>query len=239
MTTTTRHIAVVLAAGSGRRTGLNTPKQFCPLAGHPLVAYSLTAFERHPDIAETAVVIHPDYVEEMQALARRYGWQKLRKILPGGQTRTDSSRAAIEAYRQEPDACLLLHDAARPLVDADVVSRLCRTLQDHPAVAVAVPSTDTLFCVSNGQIASVPDRSTLWRAQTPQAFRESLLLRAYDEAARRHDTAATDDCGMVMRYCPDTPIRLVEGSEAMLKVTYREDFMRAETWLTLHPELKP
>ena len=59
MTTTPRHIAVVLAAGSGRRTGLDTPKQFCPLAGHPLVTYSLTAFERHPDITETAVIIHP------------------------------------------------------------------------------------------------------------------------------------------------------------------------------------
>ena len=104
MTTTPRHIAVVLAAGNGRRTGLDTPKQFCPLAGHPLVAYSLTAFERHPDIAETAVIIHPDYIGEMQEMARRYGWRKLRKILPGGQTRTDSSRTAIEAYRQEPDA---------------------------------------------------------------------------------------------------------------------------------------
>ena len=73
MTTTPRHIAVVLAAGSGRRTGLDTPKQFCPLAGHPLVAYSLTAFERHPDIAETAVIIHPDYIGEMQEMAPTAG----------------------------------------------------------------------------------------------------------------------------------------------------------------------
>ena len=180
-----RRIAVVLAAGNGSRTGLDTPKQFCQLAGHPMVAYSLSAFERHPLVDETAVVVHPDYVSLLHELAARYGWRKLRHVIPGGATRMASSRAAVSAYAAEPAARLLLHDAARPLVSADVVGRLCAALEQHEAAAVALPSVDTLLCVEGGtRVTAVPDRSTLWRAQTPQAFRQSVLQQAHEAAQK-------------------------------------------------------
>ena len=236
-----RRIAVVLAAGSGSRTGLDTPKQFCQLAGHPMVAYSLSAFERHPLVDETAVVAHPDYVSLLHELAARYGWRKLRHVIPGGATRMASSRAAVSAYAAEPAARLLLHDAARPLVSADVVSRLCAALEQHEAAAVALPSVDTLLCVEGGtRVTAVPDRSTLWRAQTPQAFRQSVLQQAHEAAACEAAAGvATDDCGLVLRYCPGVHIQVVEGSEEMFKVTFRADFSRAARWLDLHPLYRP
>ena len=135
------------------------------------------------------------------------GYPRVSAVLPGGETRTASTLAAL-AHLGDADCLLLLHDAARPLLPARVVTDCLAALADHGAVATAVPSTDTVFEVGPaGTITGVPPRATLRRAQTPQGFHADVLRRAYAAAADDPDFVATDDCSVVHRYLPDVPGR--------------------------------
>ena len=223
-----RNIAIVLAGGTGSRMGADIPKQFLKFAGRTVLEHSVEAFEHHPDIDEVAVVVHPDYHAEVRAMAKRRGWKKLGRLVESGRERSDSSLHAIEAYAQEPDANLLFHDAARPLVSAAVVSRVCEALQAHEAVGTGVPSVDTVMELEGQVLRNVPDRSRIQRMQTPQAFRLGVIREAYRRALADPAFRATDDCGVVLRYLPDTPIYIVAGEEENLKLTYAADLPQLE-----------
>ena len=141
-----RNIAVILAGGVGRRMGGPIPKQFMLLNGRAVIEYSIETFNDHLAIDEVAVVVHPDWREEMEKIRARNGWTKLTKVIDGGSERYMSSLNAIMAYIDEPDDTnLLLHDAARPWVSAEIVDRVTAALVSHEAVGVAVPSTDTVW----------------------------------------------------------------------------------------------
>ena len=205
-------MAVVLAGGIGSRVGGDVPKQFLELEGRAVIEYSVDAFEQSEGIDEIALVIHPDWMDHMRVILRRNPWRKVRRLLPGGKERHLSSLHAIEAYAGESgDTNLLLHDAARPWVSAEIVGRVVTALQHHEAVAVGIPSTDTVWEVSDGIVRSIPERKRMWLAQTPQAFRLSLIREAYRHALQDPDFSATDDCGVVLRYMPDVSICVVEG----------------------------
>lgn len=231
-----KNIAVVLAGGSGKRMCSPVPKQFMELAGRAVIEYSIDTFCSHPAIDEVAVVMHPDWRQDFQAIADRNRWAKLAKVIDGGSERYMSSLNAIMAYIDCPDDTnLLLHDAARPLLSAQVVDRVVASLEHNEAVGVAVPSTDTVWEVHpdmNGEwsmgamprlVARIPERKLMWRAQTPQAFRLPLIRDAYQRALQDSQFRATDDCGVVRRYMPGTKIAVVEGDERNIKLTSRED----------------
>jgi len=233
-----KNIAVILAGGTGSRMGTTVPKQFLTLEGRTVIEFSIEAFDRHPLIDEVAVVIHPDWRAEMEGIAARNSWQKLTKIIDGGSERYMSSLNAIMAYIDYPDDTnMLLHDAARPHVSAEIIGRVCAALKHNEAVGVAIPSTDTVWEVHpdiNGAlegasevfprlVARIPERRLMWRAQTPQAFRLPLIRDAYQRALQDPQFAATDDCGVVRRYIPGTKIAVVEGEERNMKITYKED----------------
>ena len=231
-----KNIAVVLAGGSGKRMGSAVPKQFLELAGRAVIEYSIDTFCSHPAIDEVAVVMHPDWRQEFQAIADRNRWTKLAKVIDGGSERYMSSLNAIMAYIDYPDATnLLLHDAARPLLSASVVDRVVAALEHNEAVGVAVPSTDTVWEVHpdmNGEwsmgmmphlVARIPERKLMWRAQTPQAFRLPLIRDAYQRALQDPQFRATDDCGVVRRYMPGVKIAVVEGEERNMKLTSADD----------------
>lgn len=235
-----RNIAVILAGGTGSRVGGSVPKQFLSLAGRTVIEHSIEAFCGHPGIDEVAVVVHPDWRGRMEEIAAAGCWPKLTKIIDGGAERYMSSLNAILAYIDEPDDTnLLLHDAARPWVYADIIGRVVAALQHHEAVGVAVPSTDTVWevhpdlngelRVENGNfemprfVARIPERKLMWRAQTPQAFRLPLIRDAYQRALQDPMFQATDDCGVVRKYIPGTKICVVEGSEENRKITFAED----------------
>lgn len=223
------NIAVILAGGSGKRFGSPMPKQFLTLAGKAVIEHSIDTFCQHPAIDEVAVVVHPDYRDTMQALFDRRGWDKMKRIIDGGAERYESSLNAIRAYSTYPnETCLLLHDAARPLVTADTISRVITALENHEAVGVGVPSTDTVWMVEHGCIDRIPERSKMWRAQTPQAFRLFTLRQAYEYALKDPLFAATDDCGVLKRYMPLTDIFVVEGDERNIKITTASDLKLAE-----------
>lgn len=235
-----RNIAVILAGGTGSRMGSAVPKQFMELAGRTVIEHSIETFCNHPAIDEVAVVVHPEWRGRMEAIAAANGWAKLKKIVDGGAERYMSSLNAIMAYIDEPDDTdLLLHDAARPWVSAEIVDRVVAALKHNEAVGVAVPSTDTVWEVhpdmsaemlmDGGKfemprlVARIPERKLMWRAQTPQAFRLPLIRDAYQRALQDPQFRATDDCGVVRKYIPGTKICVVEGSEENKKITFAED----------------
>ena len=222
------NIAILLAAGTGSRLGTETPKQFLKVLGKTVIEYTLDKFEQHPQIDEMAVVVSEQYRSEMEAIVQNAGYKKVKKILNGGAARYDSCWAAIEAYNHEPDANLLIHDAVRPMVDIQTITDVIAALNKYNAVTVAVPATDTIYQTENNLIQQIPDRKNLMRAQTPQAFKQHTIQKAYLMAFQNKDFTATDDCGFVVKYLPDEPVFVVPGSENNLKITHIQDFFLFE-----------
>jgi 2-C-methyl-D-erythritol 4-phosphate cytidylyltransferase len=228
-----RTVAVVLAAGSGLRFGAASPKQLRVLAGRNLIEHCVAAFAAAPAVDEIVVVV----TEQMVAAVRRElaGYGKVSAVIAGGATRTDSTRAAITwLSNRMSDAKALFHDAARPLVDQRTISDCVTALDRWQAVGVVVPSSDTIVEVADGQIRRVLTRQSLARCQTPQGFLLSVIAAAYARADADPEFGAipaTDDCGVVLRYLPEVPVAVVEGSEQNLKITYPADLTVAEALL--------
>ena len=219
-------IAVLLAAGVGHRMGSDLPKQFIEVAGRTILEHSIRAFSSHAGVDEIVVVSHADFIARVQAIAAPY--PKVRHIVPGGRERYDSSVAAIRLYADRPDACLMIHDAARPLVSQRIIGDCIAALARYDAVDVAVPTTDTIIQVdADGHIASIPPRSALRNVQTPQCFRLSVIADAYRRGLADPAFITTDDCGVVHRYRPDVPIYVVEGESTNIKITYPSDLALA------------
>ena len=261
------NIAVILAGGIGARVGGNTPKQLLPLEdGHSVLEHAVNAFERSPHIHEVCIVMHPDYIIHAEQMLLANAWQKVRHIIPGGKERWESSVNAIRLYMNQSThylkgeeigadtesfplgedlgGALLLHDAARPFVSQEIIANVCQALEEHEAVVVAIPSTDTVYEMVDGNVARIPNRSTIMRAQTPQAFRLPLIVEAYTKAFPHLFTTQlgekeggsssplsggvgggfpTDDCGVVFSHMPDVPIHIVLGEEQNRKITFKED----------------
>ena len=235
-----QNIAIILAGGIGARVGGNTPKQLLPLPdGHSVLEHAVNAFEQSPHIHEVCIVMHPDYIAYAEQMLLANAWQKVHHIIPGGKERWESSVNAIRAITHYPlsitqkEINLLLHDAARPFVSQEIIARVCEALEEHEAVTVAIPSTDTVYEMADNKVARIPQRSTIMRAQTPQAFRLELIAEAYAkalgvdnlsaEACAEAHLPATDDCGIVHEHMPNTPIHIVLGEEQNKKITFKED----------------
>ncbi|MCO5113697.1 MAG: bifunctional cytidylyltransferase/SDR family oxidoreductase [Bdellovibrionaceae bacterium] len=223
-----KNIVVILAAGSGVRSGFNTPKQLVKLAGRPVVSHAIKPFEVSSFIDEIAIVTSPDSYTEIEALVHKEGYKKVKKIILGGRERWESSWAAISAYRNESsneELNLIFHDAVRPLVDEFIVERVVKALTENSCVDVVINTVDTIVEVddSNNYIGRILDRSKLRNGQTPQGFRYNVIKKAYEKAIEDPNKVFTDDCGIVMKYLPEEKIYLVEGSSYNHKLTYNED----------------
>ena len=224
------NIAVVLAGGVGARVGGAVPKQLLPLGdGRTVLEHSVDAFEHADCIDEVCVVMHPDYIATVEEMIAKNSWQKVKHVISGGKERWESSVNAIRLYQGQlsgvemAESNILLHDAARPFVSEKIISDVCRALVEHEAVVVAVPSTDTVYEMQEGCVARIPNRSTIMRAQTPQAFRLGLIARAYEIALNSGNMQVTDDCGVVFNYMTNQPIHIVAGEEQNKKITFKED----------------
>ena len=228
-----RTVAVVLAGGSGQRFGTSVPKQLLPLAGRAMIEYSVAAFDEAPGIDDILVVMAPGHARAVAGLLAAGGYRRVREVIDGGSTRTESTRRAIAALGAG-ECDVLFHDAARPLIDQHTIAACLATLAEHPAIGVAIPSSDTIAVVSDGVMTEMPPRDSLVRLQTPQGFRLSVIRRAHELAAADPgfaDLPATDDCGVVLRYLPGAGVRVVPGSERNIKITFPRDLDLAETLL--------
>ncbi|HEV2537553.1 MAG TPA: 2-C-methyl-D-erythritol 4-phosphate cytidylyltransferase [Streptosporangiaceae bacterium] len=239
-----RMVAVVLGGGVGQRLGAGMPKQLLTLGGRTLIERCVAAFEAAPGVDEILVVMAAGYTGQVRELLA--GYRKVTAVIEGGATRPESTRAALAAIADGggladggggagrvggADCGVLLHDAARPLVDQRIIADCVAALEVHDAAGVAVPASDTMVITENGVMHSVPPRERLFRCQTPQCFRLSVIARAHELAAADPEFAPTDDCGVVLRYLPGTAVYIVPGSERNMKVTYPQDLAVAEALL--------
>lgn len=222
-------IAIIVASGRGQRFGGELPKQYVPLLGAPILRHTLKRFTDHPDVTGVRVVIHPDdrplYDEAAAGL-------DLMAPVHGGETRQDSGRLGLESLADDPPETVLIHDGARPLTEAAVISRVITALDRHDGAVPALPVADTLKRVAGDLVGETVDRQALYRAQTPQGFAFAGILAAH---RRFQGDAKTDDAAVAE--AAGLSVTVVAGNEGNLKVTAKDDILRAERQLlgTMRP----
>ena len=217
--------AVVAAAGRGERLGLDRPKAFAPLRGRPLLAESLERLEASAWVDVIVVVAPPEWEEPVILLAEELGAGKVAAAVPGGRTRAESVAAGVAEVGADA-AAILVHDAARPLLDDAVVERLLTALGEGCDGAVpGLPLVDTVKRVQGGVVVETLPRAGLVAVQTPQAFVAGAL-----RAAVADDAEASDCASLVERH--GGRIAVVEGDPRLLKVTTAADLALIEEWLS-------
>ena len=211
--------ALIVAAGSGSRMGGEIPKQFRSIAGKAVLAHAVDALASHPAIDAVRVVVGPGQ-EEMagQALAGR----DVGELIIGGTERADSVRAGLEDIEAD---VILVHDAARPFCPHGVIDRLLEALEGHDGAVPVLPVADTL-ARADGLLGDPVDRTSLFRVQTPQAFRLRHLVETY---AQWSGPSPTDE-STVMR-AAGREVVVVDGDPMLEKLTTAADWQRAESWL--------
>ena len=225
-----KNVAVILAGGIGSRLNAGVPKQFLKVAGMSVIEHTISVFERHPLIDEIAIVANEAYHQKISSYIGKNSFSKVKKVLFSGSERHHSSLSAIAAYDAEGEECnLIFHDAVRPLISSLIVDEVIAALNNYKAVDVAIPSADTIIKVNEEDvIEEIPSRKALRRGQTPQGFRLSTIKEAYDKALQDPEFKTTDDCGVVVKYMPETKVKVVRGEEANMKLTYQEDLYLIE-----------
>jgi len=216
-------LAILVAAGRGERLGDVRPKAFVELAGQALVLRSARAFDEAPSVSGIVAVVPRAEVAAARSLLAPV--RKLVAVVPGGERRQDS---VLEGLRQAPDGfdgVVLVHDAARPLVEVSLVEAVSRAAAEVGAALPVLPLADTVKRVRDGLVVATLDREELGAAQTPQGFRLALLVEAY-EAAFRDRVTLTDEAMAVERL--GAPVRALPGSPRNRKITTPEDLAWAE-----------
>lgn len=223
-------IAIIVAAGRGTRAGPGGPKQYRDLAGRAILEWTAEAFLSHPKIDAVRVIIHRDdhdiYNEAMNDLKND---AKLLGPTNGGAERQDSVRLGLESIIDLNPSRVLIHDAARPFIDAATITRVIEALDDDDGAIAALPVHDTIKksdSADNPRITDTVPRDALWRAQTPQGFHFDKVLGAHRKAKGQK---LTDDAAVAE--ADGLSVRLVTGSPDNMKITQAEDFGMAETLL--------
>lgn len=225
-----RIAALIVAAGRGFRANGGapgaTPKQYASIGGAPVLWYTIRAFAGHPLVGDVQVVIHPDDIEFYRE-AVPVGASSLWPPVFGGPTRQVSVHAGLEALSAlKPDG-VLIHDGARPFVSAAVIENAITALLAGPAAIAAVPLADTLKEAGpDNNVVRTIDRRSLWRAQTPQAFRTDVILEAHRKAAAQDRDDFTDDAALAE--WAGIPVTLVEGSTENVKLTTADEISAAD-----------
>lgn len=222
-----KNVAVILASGSGTRFGSKIPKQFIKLAGKPVIVYTLEAFQKSSCIDEIIIVTNDNFIDFVSSLTIDYNISKTLKIISGGKERYESSWSAIQSIEDE-ECNVIFHDAVRPFVSGRIISDCVQALDKWNAVDVIVDPTDTIVKIKGETIMSIPDRRFLARGQTPQAFKKSLIQKAYQRFLNEEKRVASDDCGIVLKYLPMEPIYTVKGEESNFKITHQQDIYLAD-----------
>ncbi len=221
-----RALAIIVAAGRGERMGAGRPKAFLPLLGEPMLLRAARAFDAARCVEAVVAVVPAAEIEAARALLRQLSKQTT--VVAGGERRQDSVLAGMTQVPDGFDGIVLVHDAARPFVEPSLVDAVARAAGEHGAAVPLLPVVDTMKRVQDGRVVGTLDRDSLGAAQTPQGFRFSLLVRAYEDAFRAHVTVS-DECMAVERL--GEAIAAVLGSPRNRKLTTPEDLAWAESLL--------
>jgi 2-C-methyl-D-erythritol 4-phosphate cytidylyltransferase len=223
-------IALIPAAGMGKRMGVAVNKQYLLLNGMPIVAHTLALFENAPFIDDVYLVIPEQEIPYCREhVVERYGFAKVRSIVPGGAERQNSVLNGLRSIADaRDDDLVLIHDGVRPLVPVNVLERSVEMAAEHGAALVAVPAKDTVKIVTDGIVRETPPRENIWLAQTPQTFTYGVI-RAAHEAADAERFLGTDDAMLVERLGRE--VHIVLGDYRNIKITTPEDLVLAEAFL--------
>jgi 2-C-methyl-D-erythritol 4-phosphate cytidylyltransferase len=218
---------ILVAAGDSRRMGFD--KLFATIAGRPIIAHTLRAFERAGCVSGIIVVSREDRIAEIKALVRSEGLKKVRSIIPGGKRRQDSVRLGLDQL-DVATKYVAVHDAARPLITAEQIESVFNQCRIHAAAALAEPISDTLkYADTEFFVSGSVDRHRLYGMQTPQIFERQLLEDAY-RAVYAEDASVTDEVSSVERL--GHKVVLVPNENLNFKITYPRDLALAEFVLT-------
>lgn len=223
----TPKIVLLLAGGVGNRVRCNPPKQFLEIAGKPVVAYPMLAFERHPEIEGIYVVCSPEWWGFVDSLADEENIGKFRRCFPSGELSVDSMRNGLKGIREDfpdEDPVVILHESARPLITADIITGNLRVFEAHGNAITAIQSHEAYMESGDGvkSVAGIP-REKLYRAQTPQTFRLSEMESAFAKAEAMHLPASQSLYTLMRETNPGKELYIAPGNDLNFKLTHPQD----------------
>ena len=222
-----RCTAIIMAAGKGKRMQTAVSKQFLPVCGKEILAWTVDVFEKSPLVDTILLMASADGKEDVQHLWDSYGWKKVAAVLEGGKERQNSVANGLAAVGEETDI-VLIHDGVRPFVTEEMIADSIVAAQAYGGAVIGVPAKDTIkVCSADGLAVETPDRSTLWQIQTPQTFQRDLIVNAY-EKADRDGFLGTDDASVAE--FAGHQVKVVMGSYRNIKITTKEDLVIAEAF---------
>jgi 2-C-methyl-D-erythritol 4-phosphate cytidylyltransferase len=219
------NIAIIAAAGIGTRMGAGRAKQMIELGGVPLLVHTLTRFEQCSSVDQVILVLQADLTTEVLALISRYGLRKVARVVAGGAERQDSVYRGLQVLDERATGVVAIHDAVRPFVRPAEIDAVIERAEAKGAAVLALAAVDTIKQVKSGRIRKTLSRRNIYHAQTPQAFRFSIIKEAYDRAFAE-GFVATDDSQLVERLAHR--VSIVEGSPINIKITRPLDLCIAE-----------
>ena len=220
--------AVILSGGSGNRFRNNLPKQFADVYGKTILDYCISNFDKHEAVDKIIVVSNPEHIQRTMQVAKSSKFKKVISIVEGGATRGESSYIGLREIVSNEDNVnnvkVLIQDGVRPNTKANIIDNVIESLNVCKAVSVAIPTTDTIY-ITNGerQLDSIPERSKLFKAQTPQGFDFNLIFSAYEKLKKVERFKLTDDCSIINEVYPNELINVIEGDINNIKITFSED----------------
>lgn len=215
-------IAAILAGGRGERVGGDVPKQLLMLADRPVIQWSVDTFHAHEHVDEIIIVSEKSSLSSIRDLFPEKDYPKIRAIIEGGRERVDSSANAVFHKTYHDSDIFMIHDAARPFISFSVIDELIKTVKVKDAAGVYIPAKDTIAVVDNEIINSIPERSRVFYAQTPQAFRFGLIREAHKGYQLNRTHGITDDVSLVSSMGHD--VYVVTGSDMNFKITTELDY---------------
>lgn len=221
-----RYEVVLPAAGSGKRMGAGQNKLFLQLAGKPILMHTLAVFEEDANCTGIWLAVKPEERSTIEELIVKYGITKVKGLAAGGEERQHSVHSCIKEMEQVE--IVLVHDAARPFITRDIISKLAQMAKEKGAAIAGVRAKDTMKKVRGTLITETIDRDSLWMIQTPQAFRFDLLAEAED-VAEKVGFLGTDEAMLVERLGHE--VHIVESSYENVKMTTKEDLLFGEAIL--------
>lgn len=224
-------VAAILAGGSGLRMGTSVPKQYLEIAGVPVIIRSINAFIKNPLVDMCIVSVGEDYIDYVKKLIEKFiVTDKDILVTEGGKNRGDTLYSVLKAMREKnilEKSTVLTHDAVRPFITDRIIEENIYAAEKYGACNTCIPAVDTILISSDGEfIEAVPDRTTVFHAQTPQSFNAAVLTELIENTPKDVFDTLTDGCSVFTYHKKD--VYIVKGENYNIKITYPDDIKRAE-----------
>lgn len=216
----------ICAAGSGSRVGGEVPKQFLPIKGKPMLAYSVEAFLRVREIERVYVAVNESWVEYCEKL---FADEKRVCVISGGANRAETVERLVNAVAENgggDDDIIATHDAARPFISCELIQWCVKAAEEYGVSGAAIAATDTVLRCEGGFITGAPPREEMFLAQTPQCFKVGIFRKVWNNLSEEDKAKATDVCGMMFR--AGVKVKIVEGEKGCFKITTAEELEMVE-----------